>query len=325
MGQLTGRPRTKMGYIVVPVLIYFAINLIVQSVYQIFLMSKVLLDYMEVSSELQQLMTDTTTSFSAMIKGINEFMTPEVVMELSTRLNDLTFQHITYIGLISAAISIPILMLYMRKDRKTFVGRGIKLPQKEKLWKYVCIPVAGICLCVACNNLIKLSNLAQYSQLYEQTSDGFYSASVGVQLLAIGVLIPIAEELLFRGVVFNRLKVTLSVKTAAIWSSLIFAAFHVNMVQFLYALVMGIALAWVYEQYGSIKAPIILHVFANITSLILTQQDIFMWIFESPIRMGIITVSCATLTAVCYVVISNITEKRVEQVVETEMIDSTRL
>ena len=325
MEQLKVKPRTKIGYIAVPVLIYFAISLIVQSIYQFFLMTKVIMDYMKVSPELQELMKNANTSFSTLMENMNEFLTPEVIMELTLQLNELTFQHITYIGLISGIISIPVLVVYMRKDKKNFLKCGVQLPQKEKLWKYAIIPVAGICLCVAGNNLIKLSQLSQYSELYEKTSTGLYSASFGIQLVALGIVAPIAEELLFRGVVFNRLKVSLSVKMAAIWSSLVFAAFHVNLVQFIYALIMGLALAWIYEQYGSIKAPILFHIFANITSVVLTQQDIFMWIFEEPLRVGIITVGCATLAAVCYVVISNITEKPVEEVVTPETTDSQQI
>lgn len=71
------------------------------------------------------------------------------------------------------------------------------------------------------------------------------------ELLGSCLVIPIAEELLFRGVVYKRLKLYFGVTPALIGSALIFGIMHVNLVQFLYAAVIGLLLAFVLEKQGS--------------------------------------------------------------------------
>ena len=46
-------------------------------------------------------------------------------------------------------------------------------------------------------------------------------------------------------------------------SGLVFGCYHGNPVQILYASLMGLAMALVYESYGRISAPILFHISAN--------------------------------------------------------------
>ena len=39
---------------------------------------------------------------------------------------------------------------------------------------------------------------------YAQTSEVMYSAGLPVQLIGLGIIIPIAEEMMFRGILFRR-------------------------------------------------------------------------------------------------------------------------
>ena len=61
-----------------------------------------------------------------------------------------------------------------------------------------------------------------------------------------------------------------------------------------------------YEKYGSLKAPILFHVCANLVSVIATEADIFTWIFQSYIRVVVTTVACAACGAASYVKIRNV-------------------
>ncbi len=100
---------------------------------------------------------------------------------------------------------------------------------------------------------------------------------------------------------------------AIFWSSLIFGAYHGNIVQFIYAFLCGVALAWSYEKFGTVIAPIVGHICMNLVSLILTQYDLFVWMFADPIRMTVITVSSATVAATCYVLFTN----KIKETLET--------
>ena len=47
----------------------------------------------------------------------------------------------------------------------------------------------------------------------------------------------------------------------------------------------------------------------NCGACVLTEIDGFTWMFQQPIRMGIITIACAFLASLMYVQISGIDEK----------------
>ena len=54
-------------------------------------------------------------------------------------------------------------------------------------------------------------------------------------------------------------------------SSAIFGIIHGNLVQFIYAFLIGMILSFVYEKFKNIWAPIILHAGANLLSVLLTM------------------------------------------------------
>lgn len=129
--------------------------------------------------------------------------------------------------------------------------------------------LAGIGSCFFVNNMITLIGLT--SEAYEKASARLYQPSFGIQIAAIGFMIPVAEELIFRGLGYFRLRWKLSFWGAALISSLYFGWYHGNIVQGVYAFLLGLLLAGVYEAYHSLWAPVCLHVAANLSSLLFTE------------------------------------------------------
>jgi len=84
-------------------------------------------------------------------------------------------------------------------------------------------------------------------------------------IIVIGVCVagPLCEELLFRGLIANRLAIY-GEKPAAVVSALLFGMYHANMGQFFYAFGLGILLAYAYFRTGRIIIPLILHMLFNI-------------------------------------------------------------
>ena len=85
-------------------------------------------------------------------------------------------------------------------------------------------------------------------------------------LLATGLIGPVIEELMFRGIIYNELKKKIASMAAILITTLFFALTHFNIFQVIYALALGFILIFVYEKYKDIKAPIILHMASNITT-----------------------------------------------------------
>lgn len=84
-----------------------------------------------------------------------------------------------------------------------------------------------------------------------------------VAVLAIVILAPIAEEIFFRGVVFNALSRERGRRWAYLGSATMFAVIHLSIVALLPIFLLGLALAWVYERTGSLLAPIAMHMVVN--------------------------------------------------------------
>lgn len=87
--------------------------------------------------------------------------------------------------------------------------------------------------------------------------------------LVIILIGPIAEELVFRGFLFNYLDKKVNRVYAIILSSIVFAISHGDYRQGLYVIFLGIGLALIYIYTDSILGNILLHIIANSTGYIL--------------------------------------------------------
>ena len=170
---------------------------------------------------------------------------------------------------------------------------------------YIAIIVMGIALTIGLNNILLLVNLAKYSKAYQEAAEVLYAPSFPVQILCTGILIPVIEELLFRGVVFRILRKWLPFLWSALISSLIFGIYHGNLVQFVYASLCGIFLAYVYEKSKSIFAPICAHMTMNIVACTMTEFGLFSWVFHDVWRVLGVTFLCV----VVFVVFLSISKK----------------
>lgn len=90
------------------------------------------------------------------------------------------------------------------------------------------------------------------------------------------VLAPIAEEIIFRGIIYPTIKKTGYPKLALWGTSLLFAAIHINALSFIPLLILGAVLALLYEKTGNLITPILTHSVFNTANFLLL-------IFEKPL------------------------------------------
>lgn len=88
-------------------------------------------------------------------------------------------------------------------------------------------------------------------------------------ILAVVILAPIAEEVFFRGVVFNAWLREGGRRWAFIGSSALFALIHASIVALVPIFLLGLALAWIYQRTGNLLAPIAMHAVVNGVSVAL--------------------------------------------------------
>lgn len=85
-----------------------------------------------------------------------------------------------------------------------------------------------------------------------------------IMVLYVVVLGPMAEELIFRGLTFHYMKKAVSrFWLANVLQALLFGIMHLNLVQGIYAFLLGMMLGWVYQRFQSLYASIFLHICIN--------------------------------------------------------------
>lgn len=106
--------------------------------------------------------------------------------------------------------------------------------------------------------------------IMEQSFDILQSGWGGI--LAIAIIGPVLEELLFRGAITKALLQQYSPKKAILISALLFGVFHINPAQILPAFLIGILFAWTYYKTGSLIPCILMHVLNNSLAVYLSIQ-----------------------------------------------------
>lgn len=151
---------------------------------------------------------------------------------------------------------------------------------------------AGIVL----NNVISLAGLAAHSQGYQQVEQVFYSSTPAWELLAFGLIAPVTEEFLYRGLVFRRLRESYGRTTAIAGSALIFGVLHMNLVQAVYAALLGLLLAVLMERYDDVRIPMLGHIAANVIAVLRAETDIFSWLEHGGVLFAPVTLALAAVT-----------------------------
>lgn len=176
---------------------------------------------------------------------------------------------------VSGILAIPVFGWTYRKDAKERSGR---MRSREQGGEYprlgagtlILVMLGGIIVALAGNKLVSLLGLANLSGSYAQTSEALNSGSLWLKLFCTGLVAPVAEELLIRGLVFGRLRDLMDPGAAVLWSAIFFGVFHGNLVQGVYAALCGLYLGWAMERFGTIKVPIAAHMAANVVITVLT-------------------------------------------------------
>lgn len=165
---------------------------------------------------------------------------------------------------------IPIAAALMRMDsrrRNPLLKHDRYLDFSEMLWMIG----LGASLAYVVNFFMAVLHIFELFPSYsEQTGKVFMSNKFWVVFLCGALIGPIAEEFVFRGLIFQRLKDYFRTPAAIVLSGLLFGVFHGNMAQFLYASLLGMIFAWFMEYFHTMEAPILLHISANAWSFALS-------------------------------------------------------
>lgn len=125
---------------------------------------------------------------------------------------------------------------------------------------------------VGLNVLLTLTGFVQTSEVYRDVARQQYGVIFGIGAVLFGLISPITEEIVFRGLVFNRMRRYYPTMVAIVMSGVLFGVYHGNLVQGVYGGCMGILLAYTYERIRSFLVPCLFHATANLMVYSLAQN-----------------------------------------------------
>ncbi len=138
--------------------------------------------------------------------------------------------------------------------------------------------MAGNCLL----SLLRVTELSGTGQVETALRLG----SPAVVVLSTCLAAPLAEEMVFRALIYRRLRRKTGPAASIAISALLFALYHGNLSQGLYALFVGAVLAVLMEMYGTVTAPLLAHVAANGLSVLLTWAGAGEFLSGGMVRRG---------------------------------------
>lgn len=138
--------------------------------------------------------------------------------------------------------------------------------KREPAQSYVLLILTALGAMFGLNMLMDLSGLTDNSAAYQAVSESQYSASLWLALILYVIVGPLAEELLFRGIIYNCLRGMLKPVAAMVVAAVFFGVYHGNTVQGIYSFVMGCLIIYGYEYFGDFRIAVAMHAVVNLIS-----------------------------------------------------------
>ncbi len=153
-----------------------------------------------------------------------------------------------------------------RMYRKDGAGAAAVKKISVLLFGIICFAAGGV-LNIAWSSILNLFQIqAHFSN---QVQEQLLSANLIVQIIGLGIVAPITEELIFRGLTYRRMRQLFPVWAAVFLSALLFAVYHGNPIQMLFSFPMAVVLALVYEHGKLFLFPVLFHMGSNLTAIFL--------------------------------------------------------
>lgn len=181
---------------------------------------------------------------------------------VTEKVQQMTEVNASYITVASAVMAVIFFGRMYLKERNSFLKENNK-----EINTFVMIAF-GVMLSMAAGSILSAMNIDNIYGSYEKTSSLLLNGNIVYRLFALGVITPAAEEIIFRGLVFNRVKKQYGSLYGIVVSSVMFGVFHFNLVQGLYAFIIGMAFAYCYELTGDLKVPVYMHMSINVLTVL---------------------------------------------------------
>lgn len=177
-------------------------------------------------------------------------------------------------GITAVLTMIPCLYFYKRDVRARVTGgliptgAGRRLKAGEALW----LLLIGAAAATFANMLVAMLQdilpVQEYQEAMNQITGG---KSIWMLVFWMGIVAPAAEEMVFRWLIFLRLRDYSRIGIAAAVSGIFFGIYHMNLTQAVYAGILGMMFAYFMEITGNLWTSVLLHIGANCWSVLMPE------------------------------------------------------
>jgi membrane protease YdiL (CAAX protease family) len=264
----------KIWWVLYPVVLYFGISLLV-SIITSFVLSMVV--GMQVAAEGNMDILTDVEALTARVQELFNSLSPVILI-------------------IQNGISLLFTVLFYRRDNKRYITA--QKAKKAGFLPWLSLVLFSIGFSLFFNLFTIQTGIYTILGGENMGSNVLFGGNFILAAIAMAIVAPVAEEVLFRGLIFRRLRSIIGSKNgfliSAGISSVIFGLVHMNVLQGLYAFLIGMFLCYVYEKTRNLVAPMLAHALANAVAFFGT------FVISDEILFGIggiiITAVCAIMS-----------------------------
>ena len=217
------------------------------------------------------LLSQTAVSFVVVfLNGGSLFQDGMTVEQADAAMLDIMFAHQTEILLISGFVVLLGLWL-MAKLRKSTFGAFTGIARPTKTPVLVLALAAGVAMSFWATIAINMIPWPEAMvESYVESSASLTSQQPVIDFLAVVLMAPLVEELLFRGVIYDALCTFVPAGAAVVFQAMLFGSTHGTLLWILYSTLIGCVLGYVRKRTNSLWPCILMHSAFNGSSYLFT-------------------------------------------------------
>ena len=199
------------------------------------------------------------------------------VFKNNNSLSLLSVHYGSYLIIISVLMAVC-LFIWLYTARKT-TWTTVKMDRLSPDQMLAAVPIALAMLGLVNLYMVGIQSLSEHSLLIKDyltnyvASTSLPNTTTGLEAvgyyIGVGILIPVIEEIIFRGIIMGEFRSTMKPDIAVFLAAFVFGIMHMQPIQIVYAFVCGLILGYVYLYSGSLLMSIGIHILFNLLGGIL--------------------------------------------------------
>lgn len=177
--------------------------------------------------------------------------------------------HAVFLTIVGDVIIVALAVIVVKSKRKRF-RRSLHISTEPPM-SFILPVITAFLYSAAANILIGVVKLPDFLQSGAgNLAAQMESSNTVLNLIAVLIVAPIAEEIIFRGVIMTTLRRSFSSAMTIFLSALLFSLTHLmtgSILVVLFTFFGGLICALVYEKTGSLTIAIVAHIFLNVGGL----------------------------------------------------------